>query len=79
MDGKFIDDEYNQNRGLSKQDEIINDITDLKIHLLTVPATITNDGITIECFIYSSITIGSDSGVLQVQGWKNLCCCHVPI
>ena len=59
VDGKFIDDEYNENRELSKQDEIINDITDLKIHLLTVPATITNDGITVECFIYSSITIGS--------------------
>ena len=68
MDGKFIDDEFNQNRGLSKQDEIINDITDLKIHLLTVPATIMNDDITVECFIYSLITIGSDSGVLKVQG-----------
>ena len=68
VDGKYIDNKYNENRGLSKQDEIINDITDLKIHLLTVPATIMNDGITVECFIYSSITIGSDSGVLQVQG-----------
>ncbi len=68
VDGQFIDHEDNQNRGLSKQDEIINDITDLKIHLLTVPATTMNDGITVECYIYSSETIGSESGVLQVQG-----------
>ena len=68
VDGQFIDHEDNKNRGLSKEDEIINDITDLKIHLLTVPATIMNDGITVKCYIYSSITVKSDSGVLQVQG-----------
>lgn len=69
VNGKYVDHSSNGNRGLVQVDSIIDGDTNLKQHLLLVPAKESNDGITIQCDIYD-IENGLDSNQvsLQIQG-----------
>ncbi len=56
-------------RGITESTVIIDDGTDLKIHLLYVPAILTNDNLTIICLIHSAfLTIQSPVAQLLIQG-----------
>ena len=58
----------NSHRGLTTADRTINSATNLKEHLINVPATQANDGVKIQCFIFNQPAIASDIAVLMIQG-----------
>lgn len=65
---------YNSHRGLTADDRIINSATNLKEHLLHVPATLTNDGVNIQCFIFNQQAMPSNISVLMIQGTPVYAC-----
>lgn len=58
----------NAHRGLSKTDTTVNSSTNLKIHLLHVPAIPINNGVSIQCLIYNIQSIPSVVAYLHIQG-----------
>ena len=68
INGDFPDDDVNQMRGITKDSDTVNDTSNLKIHLLFVPALLSNDDLTIKCYIYTSQTLSSEPAVLRIQG-----------
>ena len=68
VNDKALNSEENSERDLVLENELVDGMTKLKIHLLQVPAQPINDGIKIRCVIYDTKAISSNTAVLQIQG-----------
>lgn len=58
----------NSHRGLEEINEVVDSASNLKIHVLKVPAEPKNNGISIKCTIYSLHSDQSGPVYLYVQG-----------
>ncbi len=67
----LADSNINIARGITESSVIIDDDQNLKIHLLYLPALLTNDNLTITCYIYTSNTVPSEPVLLRIQGLKS--------
>ena len=74
VNNKALTNEENSGRSLTVDNTVVNADTNLKIHLLQVPATPINDDIKIRCLIYDTKAISSTTAVLQIQGNRILQC-----
>ncbi len=71
------DSKKNQDRGIHETSMIIDDIRNLKTHLLFVPSRISNDGLEITCYIYTQKTLVSEVAIMRVQGQFRAICRRV--
>ena len=68
MNNKLPEHQDNTHRGLKKINITVDPATNLKIHLLLIPAEPKNDGVNIKCLIYNIQSVSSDLVYLYVQG-----------
>lgn len=68
VNSKVLTHQDNIDRGITLDNHIVDSATDLKIHLLSVPADPMNNGIKMQCQIYDSTAISSFTAVLLIQG-----------
>ena len=68
VNNKLPEHQDNSHRGLKKINITVDFTTNLKIHLLLVPAELKNNGVNIKCLIYNIHSVSSDIVYLYVQG-----------
>ena len=72
VNNRLPEHKQNEHRGLKKINKTVDPATNLKIHLLLIPAEPKNDKVNIKCLIYNisgnSPAVVSDLVYLQVQG-----------
>ena len=68
VNDRLPEHDYNSGRGITTHDRVLESSTNLKEHLLKIPAIPTNNNVTVQCFIFNGPAMPSDVARLLIQG-----------
>uniref|UniRef100_A0A1X7UT87 Ig-like domain-containing protein n=1 Tax=Amphimedon queenslandica TaxID=400682 RepID=A0A1X7UT87_AMPQE len=71
VNDRLPEHDYNSGRGITTDDTVLESSTNLKEHLLKIPAIPLNNNVTIQCFIFNGPAIPSNLSRLLIQGRLN--------
>ena len=68
VNNRLPEHDDNSGRGITTDDKVLESSSNLKEHLLHVPAIPLNDNVTIQCFIFNQGAMPSNVSRLLIQG-----------